>query len=42
LRRLFAVAETLALRIPVRRLVYAKRMDVFDEVHRAILSDLHS
>jgi len=42
LRRQFLAAHTLTARIPVRRLTYPRRMDILDQVHRAILLDLHS
>jgi hypothetical protein len=40
LRQQFLAAHRLATRIPVRRLAYPRRMDVLDQVHRAILADL--
>jgi hypothetical protein len=40
LRQQFLAAHALATRVPVRRLAYPRRIDVLDQVHRAILADL--
>ena len=42
LRQQFFAAQTLATRIPVRRLLYPRGLEMLDAVHRTILSDLRS